>query len=291
MLRRLAAIHLTTQLFLLFAARFSQLIIIDFLMLRTWLVPKLLGSSLSLVVVQSKGWPFVLLLWALWDFALLYGDRKFVHHWAYWQDLLEMMNSRNPSGDVTSHKHYLRVLVSVVFFSIAGAAKRFVMGQIVGKRAVHNYREDLGRLMRKLILMCEVSHLSLRVPAKNVQKINKFLPPGVDYAVNHEPISLELGLAPHDDVSDSAEQMDSFDYSDAQSAHSKDTRRLFVSERLEILELLEEWEEPELQPGEEDVSAPAGRNSSNYLSHLTSTHISGHHHGKYSPISSSSGVC
>lgn len=257
-LRRLAAVYLNTQLAvpLSIAARFSQLIIIDFFMLRTRLVPKLLGSSLSLVVVQSKGWPFVLLHWALWDFALLYGDRKFVHHWAYWQDLLEMMNSSNPSGDVTSHKQYLRVLVSAVIFSIAAAAKRFVLGQIVGTRAVHNYREDLGRLMRKLILMCEVSHLSLRVPDRNGQKIKKFWPAGVDYPVNHEPISLELGLAPRDDGSDSAQQMDSFDYSDAQSAHSRDTRRLFASERLEIMELLEEWEEPELQSGEEEVGAP-----------------------------------
>ena len=222
--------------FFLIVAQFSELVIIDFLTLRTKLVPKLLGSSLSLVLAQSKGWPFIFFLWAVWDFALLYGDRRFVHYWAYRQDLLGLMNNHNPSGHVTSHEQYLRILASAVVVSLSVVVKRSLECQLFGKRTVHNYSGELGLLMRKLALICEVSHLSLRITDKNGQG------------------SPDLGLAPDDDTSGSGRQMDSFDYSDGLSVHSKDTRKFFMSEKLEIMELLLEWEDPELQTWEGQVS-------------------------------------
>lgn len=123
----------------LFSARFSQLIFIDFFILRTRAVPRMFGPSLSLVLAQSKGWPFIFLLWAIWDFAILYGDRRFVHHWAYWQDLISLFSEENPSGDLTYHGIYLQILICIVVSSIAVAAKRAVMGQIVGKRVVRTF--------------------------------------------------------------------------------------------------------------------------------------------------------
>ena len=117
-------------------ARFTQLIVVDFFTLRTKVIPRMLGPNLSLVVAQSKGWPFITLLWAIWDFALLFGDRKFANHRAYWQGFIDLMNETNPSGDVTTHSGYRRVLISAVFVPVAVAAKRSIMGQIVGKRVV-----------------------------------------------------------------------------------------------------------------------------------------------------------
>jgi hypothetical protein len=245
------------HIYLLIAARFSQLILIDFLILRTRLFPKLLGSSLSLVLAQSKGWPLIVFLWAVWDFFLLYGDRRFVHHWAYWQDLLGLMNNHNPSGDVTSHEQYLRALISVVVLSIAVVAKRSLVGQLIGKRTVHNYREELGLLMRKLVLMCEVSHLSIRITDKTDHKNSKLWLTGQGPTIDNQEESPEFGSTADDDASGSGHQMDSFDYSDGQSVHSKDTRKFFMSEKLEIMEMLLEWEEPEVQTSEENVSSRA----------------------------------
>ena len=236
-------------------------------MLRTRL-PKFLGSSLSLVLVQAKGWPLIVFLWAIWDFALLYGDRRFVHHWAYRQDLLGLMKNHNPSGDVASHEHYLRVLVSVVVVSIAVVAKRSLVGQLMGKRTVHNYREELGLLMRKLVLMCELSHLSVRINDKTDQKNSRLWSTGPDPPIENQEGSPEGGSAAGDDASGSGQQMDSFDYSDGQSVHSKDTRKFFMSEKLAIMEMLLAWEEPEVQTSEENVSSRAPKLNAQPISHV-----------------------
>lgn len=209
------------------------------------------------MAAQSRGWPFIFFAWALWDFALLYGDRKFVHHWAYWQDSVGLMNNKNPSGDVTSNELYLKVLVSVMVVSMAVTVKRAIIGRIVGKRIVHSYRKDLALLMRKLTLMCEVSQWSVRTNEKNGAKKSQVASASGDFTVNHRPISQDLGFVPDDDVSKGGQQMDSFDYSDAQSAHSKETRKLFASEKMEIIDLLDAWEEPVVPTIEESVSSSA----------------------------------
>jgi hypothetical protein len=170
------------------------------------------------------------------------------------------MNFRNPSGDVASHEKYLKVLLSVIVVSLADATRRAVLGQIFGKRVVHNYRDDLGRLMRKLILMSELAHCSLQMGDKHSERNSKFSPSGGVYVGNYESTTLDMGLAHGLEGLGSVQQVgDSFDYSDAQSANSKETGRLAASEKLEIIELLEEWEEPELKATEEEVRTPASR--------------------------------
>jgi hypothetical protein len=63
----------------------TQAFLIEFLALRTKWAVQLVGPFLTLFVVQSKGWPFVLFWWALYDFALLYGSSKWARHWLFWQ--------------------------------------------------------------------------------------------------------------------------------------------------------------------------------------------------------------
>ncbi len=124
------------QMITLELARFSQLIIIDFFTIRTKIFPKALGPTLALMVVQAKGWPFILTFWALWDFALLYGYNRFANHWMYWQTWINMFNETNPHGNTTSGDMYGRVLILACVLGITISVKRAVVGQIVGKRVV-----------------------------------------------------------------------------------------------------------------------------------------------------------
>jgi hypothetical protein len=78
--------------------------IIDFLALPTKATLRLFGPLITLLIVQSKGWPFMLLFWGLFNFALVVGDSAFNNHWFYWQDWWGLFNEKNPSGDVTSSK-------------------------------------------------------------------------------------------------------------------------------------------------------------------------------------------
>lgn len=127
------------QVITLELARLSQLIVIDFFTLRTRTFPRILGPSMALMVAQSKGWPYILTSWALWDFALLFGEREFVRHWAYWQSFIGMMNATNPAGDITSSGVYTGFIFSAILVGIAFSIKRAVMGQLVGKRVVREY--------------------------------------------------------------------------------------------------------------------------------------------------------
>lgn len=79
----------STSWWLLFVARqvitFSlallmQLLLIDFLALGTRIVLRLCGPILTLLIVQSKGYPFVIFWWSIFDFSMLYGG-EFARHW------------------------------------------------------------------------------------------------------------------------------------------------------------------------------------------------------------------
>ena len=66
-------------------ALITHAFIIDFLALRTKLANKIVGPFVTLFIVQSSGWPFVLFFWSIYDFILLFGSRRFAHHWLFWQ--------------------------------------------------------------------------------------------------------------------------------------------------------------------------------------------------------------
>jgi hypothetical protein len=56
----------------------------------------LCGNLVTLLIVQSKGWPFLAVMWGVLDFGLLHGSSKFVAHWLYWQVALGVFNEKNP---------------------------------------------------------------------------------------------------------------------------------------------------------------------------------------------------
>ena len=113
-----------------------ELIIIDFFTFRTRFFPKLLGTKLSLAVGQSKGWPFLLFFWAVFDMIFLYGTRQFSRHWLYYQNTFAMLNSTNPSGNIPDSKFYRRIIYLSLGLGVAATIKRTVMANFVGQRVV-----------------------------------------------------------------------------------------------------------------------------------------------------------
>ena len=70
---------------------------------------------------------------------MLWGDRPFTNHWAYWQDLVDMMNASNPSGTVMTADLYGNLLLSALGLSVAVTIKRSLMGHVTGKRTVGKF--------------------------------------------------------------------------------------------------------------------------------------------------------
>jgi len=107
--------------------------------------------------------PFVGFVWALYDFALLAGDRRFVQHWAYWQDWIDMFNENNPSGQVPSGYAYNLVLWLAMFVTFVSSVKRLVVGLFLGRQTFLHYSEELAEVMGKMVLISEIATLA-RLP-------------------------------------------------------------------------------------------------------------------------------
>lgn len=116
-----------------------QVFIIDFMSISTKVMLRLLGPLLTLMLVQSKGWPFVVFWWSILDFGLLYGENDFVEHWGYFQDYVGLFNEENPSGGVIGSEWNRRVLLITVTVSIFVVLKRFVVGLLLGRQTFRKF--------------------------------------------------------------------------------------------------------------------------------------------------------
>ena len=96
---------------------------VDFFCLSTRSAVHLMGDLVTLLIIQSRGWPFLLTFWSLTNFAVLSGAYKIAEHWLYWQDLVGIFNEENPSGSAASNDWNRTVLtvgviVGVVVFRV-----------------------------------------------------------------------------------------------------------------------------------------------------------------------------
>lgn len=112
----------------------TQLIVVDYLSIHVGGTLKVFGPWITLMIVQSKGWPFICFLWGVLDFCLLCGDGRFYDHWLFWQDTLTLFNEENPSGNVVNSDEYRRVLSIAVSVGAVVAVKRFWLALFLGKQ-------------------------------------------------------------------------------------------------------------------------------------------------------------
>lgn len=120
-------------------AKLTEMFLIDFLALKTRLLLRLLGPLVTLLIVQSKGWPCTITFWAIYDLILLSGDGRFVNHWAFYQDVVGLFNERNPSGNITSNIWNYRILVVAMVVGVVVAIKRFAVGMYLGGKQYCKY--------------------------------------------------------------------------------------------------------------------------------------------------------
>jgi hypothetical protein len=109
-----------------------------------------------------------------------------------------------------------------------------------------NYRDDLARLMKKLILLSEVAYLSTRVSSIESARLKIVDRIGAYEAVFSKEHDVESEALP--------ETSGSFDYSEAPESVTPGDRHFRSSEQIAISNLLDEWEEPELQGYQGEVS-------------------------------------
>ena len=115
-------------------AKAIEILIVDVFAIRTRIGNRLLGPFMTLMIVQARGWPFLITFWALVDLGMLFGHGRFARHWLYWQNTIDMLNETNPSGLTNIHGIYSRILIAFIVAGIAAAVKRVLLATYFGKK-------------------------------------------------------------------------------------------------------------------------------------------------------------
>jgi hypothetical protein len=135
-------------------------IIIDFLCIRTRTLLTIAGPVITLFIVQSNGWPFLVGCWSIYSFGLLYGNHSFAQHWLYFQNTIAIFTDVNPSGGITSLPAYRKVLILALAVSFVVTIKRFWFGITIGRHTFSRYATDLTTLMAKVLLVGQVAEIA-----------------------------------------------------------------------------------------------------------------------------------
>jgi hypothetical protein len=113
----------------------TSLLVIDFLFLRTRWTVRLFGPTVAFFIVQSKGLPFLISTWSIYNFIFLSGKHQLANHWLFWQNLIAMCNKNNPSGGIPSSLMNYRILGSMLSVGILVSIKRVWVGLYLGRRS------------------------------------------------------------------------------------------------------------------------------------------------------------
>ena len=224
----------------------SQIFIIDFIALNTRIMLDLVGPVLTLLVVQSKGWPFILLWWCIFDFALLAGDYPFAHHWLRFQSAIGFLSENNPSGQLVDNDWYWRTLSIATSVSLAASVKRFVVGLYLGRATFSHYGKLLTKVMSKLLLIGEVASF-----ARDVERLSAERGEGTSERLIAENATIHgLVYNGSNEDEDTATNKSGSRYLDTSTRSMDPNKRdpltgtLQYSEKMQIMQLLEQWEEP-----------------------------------------------
>jgi hypothetical protein len=126
------------QLITAMVAKATEDVLVDYFALQSTWSLSLFGPHVTLFIVLARGWPVRVFLWGLYDILFLYGKHSFAQHWLFYQDVITMMNDKNPDGGITGTTEYLDFLIIAMILSVFAAAKRVWLGLVLGR---NTYRE------------------------------------------------------------------------------------------------------------------------------------------------------
>lgn len=127
--------------------------------MRSKLAVKLFGAHLTILVINSEGWPLHAVCWALWDLCILQGNGEFRQNWLFFADI-QLFSSANPGGDILSNTIYGRALAALLVMGLATALQRTVLALYFGKKLFRRYKHGLEKLLVDVLVVSEVAALS-----------------------------------------------------------------------------------------------------------------------------------
>jgi hypothetical protein len=251
------------QVITLSLAKMCQAIIIDFFCVSTRIFVNTFGQFFTLFIIQSRGVPFHMFFWSLWDLALLQGNTDFAKHWGQWQtyyfdNYLSIFTQANPSGGIPGESWYRRLLIMGIGVGMAISVKRVWVGFMLGRKIYRNYSEDLAKLMKKLLLLGRVAFVARDLSRRSTRR-KKNLTGTIaleNYGFSEEQYLGLLRTGSEENLNNAqdftAPAPDSLDQLMGRVIEVNDPRDLSQADRNRINEYLGAWEDPEKEMGVED---------------------------------------
>ncbi|KAL7540415.1 hypothetical protein ACHAXR_010092, partial [Thalassiosira sp. AJA248-18] len=168
------------QIFVLLVIKTEEVIVIDILALRTPFFLKTIGAFGTLMMVQARGWPYILTFWAVLDFCVLFGNHQFAKHWLFWQDWVDIFNATNPAGNFLHSEFYMRVLLAMIYIGVTASLKRLALATFLGRRSYAHYGPELEIILGRMLLISQVAHLARQIES---QVITSHVSDGYAYAL------------------------------------------------------------------------------------------------------------
>ena len=147
------------QVLTLALARIAEYLTLDCLLLSQ---NKVLGPLVTMTALQARGYPFILVAWALIDLCIFHGSGKFAAHWLYWTGLRIYSPTHAATGSyILQSTMYLRVLLSMIVAGCAVTAKRVYVAIRFGLRMLNDFKPRLEKLLADMVLLTEIAELSV----------------------------------------------------------------------------------------------------------------------------------
>ena len=200
---------------LIIVAVIAEVITIDIIALRTSIFVNTFGSFATLMLVQARGWPFIIVFWGIMDFIFLFGRHPFAAHWLFWQNL-DIFTAANPGGSFIYSVTYIRILITMITCGLLTALKRcenwicsyscfmfretltvpnnftltwrLWLATLLGERSYNHFGKELEIILSKMLLVSSVAHLGQHIES---QTMTNKIDDGYIFAVSVQTIPFE----------------------------------------------------------------------------------------------------
>lgn len=181
----------------------------------------------------------------------------------------------NPAGSFLASEFYMRALLAMLFVGVSTSLKRLWLATFLGRRSYAHYSSALEVILAKMLLVSQVSHLA--------REIEQLIGVSDSYVYSMQPNSFAFPESTYVLKTNSADSEDEISYPslsptnrdgfgksllDAGFASSQSKLRLdtanakvesstSASKRIELKQLVDEWEEPDYKSSKSTASRAA----------------------------------
>lgn len=162
-----------------------------------------------------------------------------------------MLNESNPAGTITESRMNFMILICALGLGFAVTMKRIWLGNHFGKRTYQNYGDQLAAVMQKILLISDVSNFAKKVSVGGGQSsARQFMDSEALQSLQFDAHGVTL-------ADDEASGESSIASGSTKTSRNPDkvfdsgrrdalTGSLSSSQKVKVIQLLENWDEPEL---------------------------------------------